>query len=165
LLTRQLFIGSPTVPGVSNAQGCVYIYNIPASGQPSSPQKLQPLAPAIGSGEYFGNPIVWDNSRVIIGSSGGNERTGTGAVYIYAASFITQQTMSAISITESTLGAVSIGMTGISGANYVLQTATNLLPPIQWLPVLTNAADTNGVCQFTDTNLISAQKFYRVTTP
>ena len=102
---------------------------------------------------------------MIIGSSGGNERTGTGAVYIYAASFITQQTMSAISITESTLGAVSIGMTGISGANYVLQTATNLLPPIQWLPVLTNAADTNGVCQFTDTNLISAQKFYRVTTP
>ena len=59
----------------------------------------------------------------------------------------------------------NLNLTGIPGQNYVLQTATNLTPPIQWLPVLTNAADTNGVWQFTDTNLNSAQKFYRVTTP
>jgi len=56
-------------------------------------------------------------------------------------------------------------LTGIPGQNYVLQTATNLTSPIQWLPVLTNAADANGVWQFTDTNLNNAQKFYRVTTP
>ncbi len=59
----------------------------------------------------------------------------------------------------------NLTLTGIPGQNYVLQTATNLTPPIQWLPVLTNAANTNGVCQFTDTNLDSTQKFYRVTTP
>jgi hypothetical protein len=59
----------------------------------------------------------------------------------------------------------NLNLTGISGQNYVLQTTTNLTPPIQWLPVLTNAADTNGVWQFTDTNLDSPQKFYRVTTP
>jgi hypothetical protein len=41
----------------------------------------------------------------------------------------------------------------------------NLAAPVQWLPVLTNAADTNGVSQFTDTNLNTAQKLYRVTTP
>jgi hypothetical protein len=60
---------------------------------------------------------------------------------------------------------VNLNMTGVPGQNYVLQTATNLTPPVQWPPVLTNTANTNGVWQFTDTNLNSAQKFYRVTTP
>jgi uncharacterized delta-60 repeat protein len=60
---------------------------------------------------------------------------------------------------------LNLNLTGVPGSNYVLQTATNLTPPIQWLPVVTNAADTNGVWQFTDTNLNSAQKFYRVTMP
>jgi hypothetical protein len=61
--------------------------------------------------------------------------------------------------------ALNLIITGLPSHNYILQSATNLLPPIQWLPVLTNAADTNGVWQFMDTNLNSAQKFYRVTTP
>jgi hypothetical protein len=56
-------------------------------------------------------------------------------------------------------------VSGLPGRNYVLQSATNLQPPIPWLPMMTNAADTNGVWQFTDTNLNNAQKFYRVTTP
>ena len=60
---------------------------------------------------------------------------------------------------------LNLNLTGSPGSNYVLQTATNLTPPVQWLPVLTNTAGTNGVWQFTDTNLNSAQKFYRVTTP
>jgi uncharacterized delta-60 repeat protein len=59
----------------------------------------------------------------------------------------------------------NLSLTGIAGSEYVLQTATNLQPPIQWLPVLTNAADTNGLWQFTDTNLNSSQKFYRIATP
>jgi uncharacterized delta-60 repeat protein len=68
----------------------------------------------------------------------------------------------------ATLGAgpvFNLNLNSIPGQNYVLQTATNLLPPIQWLPVLTNAVDTNGLWQFADTNLNSAQKFYRITTP
>jgi uncharacterized delta-60 repeat protein len=60
---------------------------------------------------------------------------------------------------------LNLNLTGLPGQSYVLQTATNLLPPIQWLSVLTNAADTNGIWQFTDTNLNSDRKFYRVTTP
>jgi uncharacterized delta-60 repeat protein len=59
----------------------------------------------------------------------------------------------------------NLNLTGVPGQNYVLQTATNLTPPIQWFPVLTNAADINGVWQFSDTNLNGTQKFYRVTTP
>ena len=60
---------------------------------------------------------------------------------------------------------LNLNFTGIPGNSYVLQSATNLVPPIQWLPVLTNTTDTNGVWQFSDTNLNNIQKFYRVTTP
>lgn len=59
----------------------------------------------------------------------------------------------------------NLNLTGLPGQSYVLQTATNLVPPIQWFSVLTNAADANGIWQFTDTNLNRDGKFYRVTTP
>jgi len=61
--------------------------------------------------------------------------------------------------------ALNLIISGLPGRSYILQSSTNLLPPIAWLPVVTNTADTNGVWQFTDTNLNSAQKFYRVATP
>ena len=83
-----LLVGSPTVPGVSNAQGCVYVYSIPAAGQPFMLRKLQPNSPVIGSGEYFGDPISWDGNRIVVGSSVGYGRTGSGAVYIYSAASI-----------------------------------------------------------------------------
>ncbi len=86
LKNNTLLVGSPTVPGISNAQGCVYIYDIPPIGSPTLLKKLQPSAPAIGSGEYFGDPIAWDGSRIIVGSSGSWDRDGSGALYIYDAS-------------------------------------------------------------------------------
>ncbi|MGO8766975.1 MAG: hypothetical protein ACLQSR_17800 [Limisphaerales bacterium] len=44
---------------------------------------------------------------------------------------------------------------------YTVQTATNLTPPINWMPIYTYFADPNGNWEFTDTNLNSSQKFYR----
>jgi hypothetical protein len=86
LKNNTLLVGSPTVPGISNAQGCVYIYDIPPIGSPTLLKKLQPAAPAIGSGEYFGDPIAWDGERIIVGSSGWYHADGSGALYIYDAS-------------------------------------------------------------------------------
>jgi len=52
------------------------------------------------------------------------------------------------------------------GANYVLQYATSLSPPITWLPVVTNAADANGNWTFTDTNTAAFPAlFFRVAIP
>lgn len=62
-------------------------------------------------------------------------------------------------------GGFNLSLTGWVGQSYILQTTTNLTAPIQWQSILTNASDTSGVWQFTDTNLNNAQKFYRVTTP
>ena len=60
---------------------------------------------------------------------------------------------------------VNIQFIGQSCSNYVLQLATNLVMPILWQSLLTIAADTNGLWQFTDTNLNAPNKFYRITAP
>jgi len=52
--------------------------------------------------------------------------------------------------------------TGTPNYPYILQSATNLTPPVQWQPLMTNNSDTNGFWQCTDTNIKTGQKFYRV---
>ncbi len=56
---------------------------------------------------------------------------------------------------------LTLQLTGTPNYPYVLQSATNLTPPINWQTILTNSSDTNGNWQFTDTNLNGGQKFYR----
>lgn len=56
---------------------------------------------------------------------------------------------------------LSLQLVGTPNYRYILQSTTNLMPPVNWLPVLTNPADVNGNWQFTDTNLNGSQKFYR----
>ncbi len=70
-------------------------------------------------------------------------------------------------LTGSLVGgpAFALSLNGQPGSNYVLQLATNLTAPVQWLSIFTNAAGTNGLWQFTETNLDGPLKFYRVVTP
>ena len=70
-----------------------------------------------------------------------------------------------LNIVSSGRNGIQLQMSGTPNSAYAVQSATNLVPPVQWQSLLTNTADTNGVWQFMDTNLNSAQKFYRVTTP
>jgi hypothetical protein len=52
---------------------------------------------------------------------------------------------------------------GLPGLSYVLEATTNLNPPILWLPVLTNTANENGVCNFIDSDSTNFPiRFYRV---
>jgi hypothetical protein len=70
-----------------------------------------------------------------------------------------------LAVTSASSQSLNLNVLGIPGTSYVLQTATNLTPPINWQPVLTNQTDTNGLWQFSDANLDTPQKFYRVATP
>ena len=55
---------------------------------------------------------------------------------------------------------------GVASQSYVLQTASNLAPPVAWLPLRTNTAGTNGIFNFTDTQVTNFnQRFYRVMKP
>jgi hypothetical protein len=57
-------------------------------------------------------------------------------------------------------------LSGTPDYPYVLLCATNLTPPVTWLPEITNTADTNGNCSFTDTNISATPaRFYRATVP
>lgn len=63
-------------------------------------------------------------------------------------------------------GSFSLSVTGAAGGTCVLLGASNLVPPLVWLPLATNTADTNGFFNFSDalaTNF--PQRFYRLMTP
>jgi hypothetical protein len=132
----------------------------------------------------YNGPLLTSTSPITIGGNGwvGPEQTWQGGIdqFRYYNRALSSNEVASLYALESqstsppllTLTAnlspgpdFNLNLTGVPGQNYVLQTATNLTPPIQWQSILTNASDTNGVWQFTDTNLNSAQKFYRVTTP
>jgi hypothetical protein len=60
-------------------------------------------------------------------------------------------------------GTVTLNLAGSSGLSYVLESAINLTPPINWQPVATNVFDQTGTWQFTDTQATNfSQQFYRL---
>ena len=48
---------------------------------------------------------------------------------------------------------LTLQLTGTPNYPYILESATNLTPPVVWLPVFTNYADTNGIWSYTITGL------------
>jgi len=66
---------------------------------------------------------------------------------------------------SNNIGGLNLSFFGQPGQFYGLQTTTNLSQPVQWKLVYANSADLNGLWQFLDTNLGTAQKFYRINTP
>ena len=57
-------------------------------------------------------------------------------------------------------GSVLLSFLGVSGSTNIVQTSTNLVPPVFWHDAATNVADANGVWQFTDGSN-PATRFYR----
>lgn len=71
-----------------------------------------------------------------------------------------------LNIVSSGGNGFQLQMSGTPNSAYAVQSATNLTPPIQWQSLLTNAADTNGIWQFMDTNTtLYPQRFYRAIVP
>ncbi len=71
-----------------------------------------------------------------------------------------------LSVAPSSSNSIIVQMSGTPEFPYVLQTATNLVPPVNWQSVLTNFTDANSVWSFTDTNTSPfSAKFYRATIP
>jgi Chondroitinase B/Immunoglobulin I-set domain len=62
--------------------------------------------------------------------------------------------------------AFSLTGTGAASQAYALWTASNLAPPVVWVPVATNNSDAHGIFSFTDLQVTNfMQRFYRVGTP
>jgi len=62
-------------------------------------------------------------------------------------------------------GSFDLNLLGTPGLTYILETATNLYPPIDWLAVTTNTLGTNAGWQFTDMQATNfSKRFYRLKT-
>jgi hypothetical protein len=63
-------------------------------------------------------------------------------------------------------GSFTLVATGSLGQTCILLSASDLAPPVVWVPLATNVADTNGMLSFTDSQAASfPQRFYRLHTP
>jgi hypothetical protein len=66
-------------------------------------------------------------------------------------------------VTVPPSGWVVLGLSGVPGDTYIVEAATNLLPPVNWWPLATNTLGTNGVWQFTDEQSTNFnQQYYRL---
>jgi uncharacterized delta-60 repeat protein len=67
---------------------------------------------------------------------------------------------------QATSAGMLIRFAGTPSYPYVLQSATNLVPPVDWRSVFTNAADADGHWSFAVTNIVDApMRFYRAVMP
>ena len=59
-------------------------------------------------------------------------------------------------------GSLVLNFAGVPNTAYSLEAATNLAPPVSWLPVATNSTDAEGLCQFADSQTTNYPlRFYR----
>lgn len=107
------------------------------------------------------NGNVTDSFTYTVADSYG--ATNTGTVTITIATNSTPVTIMAGPLMN---GSITFTFTGTPDYTYIIQSTTNLLPPIMWMSVSTNTADTNGMFTFTDTNVLNQTNlFYRTITP
>jgi hypothetical protein len=124
---------------------------------------------------YFNQaPLVaGTNSGLVLA----NLNSGNAGVYFAVATAVGGSSTSAVATLTVTLQSVavdlfiltnspdglSVGFTGPAGSTVVLEAASNLAPPIGWLPMITNTLDVSGASEFTDVSVTNfQQRFYRL---
>jgi hypothetical protein len=60
---------------------------------------------------------------------------------------------------------LSVSGVGLASRPYYLNMASNLTPPVVWLPIQTNIADASGDISFTNIMPTNAQQFFRISAP
>jgi hypothetical protein len=64
-------------------------------------------------------------------------------------------------LADANSATVTVTFSGTAGNQYLVQTASNLAPPVLWNSVSTNTAGTNGLWVFTDSITNALRRFYR----
>ena len=145
-------------------------FNISAIGTGALTYKWLQNGAAISNGQTFGGCVVVGATTTNLTLSGTTtNQTGaytavvtnsSGSVTSSAAYLIIGLPPQSLTMKTAKAGSLQLHFSGAPSYPYILQSATNLTPPINWQPVITNPADVNGNWQFTDTNL-NRQKYYR----
>jgi hypothetical protein len=58
-------------------------------------------------------------------------------------------------------GSFTLSFRGTVGSTNIVQSASRLVPPIDWQNVSTNIADANGLWQLTESSSTNPTRFYR----
>ena len=99
------------------------------------------------------------NYAVVVSASGGSVTSAVAVLTVYVPPGIG-------SAAANPDGSFSLSLIGTPGYSYVLESATNLSLPVDWLFIATNTLGTNGVWQFTDSQATNfPQQFYRLMLP
>jgi hypothetical protein len=98
------------------------------------------------------------NYFLVVTNNYGSVTSSMAGLWVYAP----PQNFTASNFFGSNENQLSLQLSGTPNYPYILQSATNLTPPISWNPIFTNVTDTNGNWSYTVTNLLTAPNlFYR----
>ncbi len=96
------------------------------------------------------------NYFAIVSASGGCATSAVATLTVYLPPGIS-------GVVGNPDGSFTLSLLGSPGYTYVLESATNLASPVDWLYITTNTPGTNGVWQFTDWQATNfSQQFYRL---
>lgn len=154
--TGTAIVQSGSVPFIMmNNHGSGY-YTVPPTIQIDPPPTSNSLMPNQNNATLplltvTGTDAI--NYFVVVTNNYGSVTSAT----VFLTVFLPPQNFSA----QNVVTGFQMNLTGSPSFPYILQSATNLAPPIAWKPIRTNYADVSGNWQFTDTNLNGGQKYYR----
>ena len=149
--------GSAGNTGTINGTGATAVPGGGSGGNPnvslgnSGPGQTPTISPGGGGG----------GARASVQQPGGNGAAGQVVLtYNYDSPSIINLNMSADH------GTLTLTGTGAASQPYVLLSASSLTPPVIWIPVVTNIANSVGAITFTDSQVANfTQRFYRIATP
>jgi hypothetical protein len=104
----------------------------------------------------FVAPADGTNYFVVITNNYGSVTSSTVLLTV----FLPPQYLSVSNVVGTNGKQFSLCLSGTPNYPYILQSATNLTPPISWKSIRTNYADTNGNWSFTVTNLSTATNLF-----
>ncbi len=97
------------------------------------------------------------NYSVVVTSSGGSSNS------VVATLMVLNPVPVIAGVAANPDGSFTLNLAGAPGGTYILETTTNLVPVVIWLPIATNTLDASGTWLFTDLQAENfQQQFYRL---
>ena len=113
--------------------------------------------PVVASGMVNNNEVGLNTLTYTADDGNGNTNTVTRTV------IVSDPTPAIGGVVANPDGSFTLNLAGAPGNTYVLETATNLIPVVIWLPIATNTIDASGAWRFTDLQAFNfQQQFYRL---